>query len=163
MTTDSFSLHYLLHAAALVEESLRERLAEIGLRPRQARIIQALSRMEPTSQVSLAREFSITSASMSTMTVRLIEAGVISREPHPDEARSNVLRLTERGRGLLSHIHVAWRDIDALIAERLGPENAETLARLAHDLRDRLGGHVPGARSTETQSTRKDVNGGATL
>lgn len=162
MTTDSFSLHFLLHAAALVEEKLRERLAEIGLRPRQARIIQALSRMEPSSQVSLAREFSITPASMSTMTVRLIDAGFVSREPHPDEARSNILRLTERGRGLLSDIHVAWRDIDALIAERLGAENAETLARLAHDLRDRLGGHVPGARRTETQRTCKDVNGGTT-
>lgn len=162
MATDSFSLHFLLHAAALVEERLRERLAEIGLRPRQARIIQALSKMEPASQVSLAREFSITPASMSTMTVRLVEAGVISRQPHPDEARSNVLRLTERGRGLLLHIHAAWRDIDALIAERLGAEDAETLARLAHDLRDRLGGHVPGTGSAGTQSTRKEVNDGAT-
>jgi DNA-binding MarR family transcriptional regulator len=158
MVTDSFSLHLLLHAADLVEEQLRERLAEIGIRPRQARIIQALSRMEPASQVSLAREFGITPASMSTMTVRLIEAGFISREPHPDEARSNVLRLTPRGRGLLADIHAAWRDIDARISDRLGAENAATLARLTRDLRDSLGGHVPGARDAKTQSPRKAVS-----
>ncbi|MAU99214.1 MAG: hypothetical protein CMP81_25590 [Fulvimarina sp.] len=147
MTADSFSLHFLLHAAALVEEQLRERLNVIGLGPRQARIIQALSQMEPASQVSLAREFGITPASMSTMTVRLIEAGFISREPHPDEARSNLLRLTERGRGLVSDIHVAWRDIDTLIAERLGAENAATLSRLTRELREGLGGRVPGGRA----------------
>lgn len=155
MATDASSLHFLLHAAALVEEQLRARLSKIGIRPRQARIIDALSRMEPASQVSLAREFGITPASMSTMTVRLIEAGFVSREPHPDEARSNVLRLTMRGRGLLSDIHAVWRDMDALIAERLGTENAETLARMTRDLRDSLGGRVPGARDTETPRPRK--------
>ena len=157
MTTDSFSLHFLLHSAALVEEQLRVRLAEIGVRPRQARIIQALSRMEPASQVSLAREFGITPASMSTMTVRLIEAGFISREPDPDEARSNLLRLTPRGRGLLSDIHAAWGDIDALIAERIGSENAATLARMTRALRDSLGGRVPGAPDAETTEPRKEL------
>lgn len=137
---------------------MRERLSEVGIRPRQARIIQALSRMEPTSQVSLAREFRITPASMSTMTVRLIEAGFVSRGPHPDEARSNVLRLTERGRELLSDIHAAWNDIDALIEEQLGAQNAETLTRLTHELRDGLGGHVPGARSTEASAAGKELS-----
>jgi DNA-binding MarR family transcriptional regulator len=95
---------------------------------------------------------------MSTMTVRLIEAGFISREPHPDEARSNVLRLTERGRGLLSEIHAAWRDIDVLIAERLGSEDAETLARMTRQLRDNLGGRTPGAPDAETSRVRKALS-----
>lgn len=158
METNSHSLHLLLHAAALVEEKLRERLSEIGIRPRQARIIDALSRMEPASQVSLAREFNITPASMSTMTVRLIEAGFISRESHPDEARSNVLRLTARGRGLLSDILAAWRDMDALIVEQLGVQNTAMLARMTRDLRDGLGGRVPGARNTETPRLRKEYS-----
>lgn len=154
MKSKSFDLHCLLHSAALLEERLRERLAEIGVRPRQARIIDALSRMEPASQVALAREFGITPASMSTMTVRLIEAGFISREAHPDEARSNVLRLTERGRSLLSNIHAAWRDVDALVAEQIGPTEAEELARLTRILRDSLGGRVPGK---STSSAKKDI------
>ena len=114
--------------------------------------------MEPASQVSLAREFGITPASMSTMTVRLIEAGFISREPDPDEARSNLLRLTPRGRGLLSDIHAAWGDIDALIAERIGSENAATLARMTRALRDSLGGRVPGAPDAETTEPRKELS-----
>lgn len=146
MITDRFSLHLLLHSADLIEDALRKRLDSIGVRPKQARVIDALARMEPTTQIALARAFHVTPASMSTMTARLIEGGFITREIDPKETRSNILRLTERGRGLLSDIHAAWRDIDALIAERIGAEKAAQLETLTRELRDALGGHVPGRR-----------------
>lgn len=144
MITDSFILHYTLHSATLVEERLRHRMDALGIRHKQARVIDALARMEPTSQAALAREFDVSPASMSTMTVRLIEAGYISRTQHPDEARSNVLRLTEKGHGLLGKIHSVWNEMGAMIIDQLGPEDAATYARLARKLRDKLGGHVPG-------------------
>lgn len=154
MKTDSLILHPLLHSADLVEEALRRRLDLIGLRPRQARVIDALSRMEPASQVALAREFAITPASMSTMTARLIDAGLISREVDPSEARSNLLRLTDRGRGLLSEIHIAWSEIDAMISQLVGPENAAELSRQTKNLREKLGGHVPGQCKSPSERTR---------
>ncbi len=152
MATGPYTLHHLLHSADLVEDALRQRLALIDLRPRQARIIDALARMEPASQVALARAFDITPASMSTMTARLIEAGFVTREVDPEEARSNLLRLTPRGRGLLSEIHAAWRDVDRMIAERIGAEEAQTLSRLTRALRDGLGGRVPGGRGADTDA-----------
>lgn len=155
MITDCFILHYTLHSATLVEEQLRQRMDALGIRHKQARVIDALARMEPTSQVALAREFDVSAASMSTMTVRLIEAGYVSRTSHPDEARSNVLRLTESGRGLLGEIHSVWNEMDAMIVDRLGPEDAETYARLTRKLRDKLGGHVPGTPRKGTSSSQK--------
>lgn len=152
MITDSFILHYTLHSATLVEEQLRHRMDALGIRHKQARVIDALDRMEPTSQVTLAREFDVSPASMSTMTIRLIEAGYVSRTPHPDEARSNVLRLTEKGRGLLEDIHKVWNEMGTMIIDQLGPEDAETYARLARKLRDKLGGHVPGTPRKATIS-----------
>lgn len=148
MQHDQFSFHFLLHAGALVEDRLRHRLADLGVRPRQARVLDALGRMGAASQVDLARAFHITPASMSTMTARLIAAGLISRQDHPNEARSYVLRLSERGRGLLSEIHAAWRDVDRLIEETVGAENAASLATLTRALRDGLGGRAPGACET---------------
>lgn len=150
MVTDSFILHYTLHSATLVEEQLRRRMDALGIRHKQARIIDALARMEPTSQAALAREFDVSPASMSTMTVRLIEAGYVSRTHHPDEARSNVLRLTKKGHGLLSKIHSVWNEMGAMIIDQLDPEDAETYARLARKLRDKLGGHVPGTPRKNT-------------
>lgn len=150
METELLLLHPLLHSADLVEEYLRRRLDRIGVRPRQARVLDALSRMEPASQVSLAREFAVTPASMSTMTRRLIEGGFITREVDPEEARSNLLRLSDRGRGLLSEIHIAWREVDAMIIDLIGLENARELARHTLKLRDELGGHVPGGCRVES-------------
>ena len=104
MTTEPHALHFLLHAADLVEERLRRRLAPLGIRPRQARIVDALDRMGEVSQADLARAFDVTAASMSTMTARLVQAGFIERRAHPDEQRSNLLRLSPKGRALLAEI-----------------------------------------------------------
>lgn len=48
--------HFLLHAAALLEDALRRRLAALHVRPRQARILDALARMGEASQSELARD-----------------------------------------------------------------------------------------------------------
>lgn len=155
MQTDSFNLHFLLHAATLVEERLRNRMTDIGVSPSQARVIDALARMGAVSQVTLAREFGITPASMSTMTARLITAGFITRKVDPSEARSNILDLTKRGTELLTDIHAAWRDIDAVIAQTMGKEDAAHLATLTRGLRDRLGGKVPGTGSNTPQRAKE--------
>lgn len=144
MQHDTFTVHFLLHSATLVEEKLRLRLAELGISHRQARILDALDRLGKASQAQIAREFDLTPASMSTMTVRLLEAGFISRARHPEEARSNVVQLSDKGRGLLSEVRHAWADTDSMIAATIGPEKAEQLAELARELRDALGGHMPG-------------------
>ncbi|WP_405402717.1 MarR family winged helix-turn-helix transcriptional regulator [Paracoccus sp. Ld10] len=149
MKRKRFALHFILHAADLLDDSLRHRLAVVGVRPRQARIIDALARMEPASQIALAREFGITPASMSTMTARLIEAGHVMREVNPNEARAHLLRLTESGRGLLAEIHAAWRDIDQLIEDTIGAQGAAELTEHTRALRDGLGGHAPGTARPE--------------
>ncbi|MBM2576352.1 MarR family transcriptional regulator [Jannaschia sp. Os4] len=143
----------LLHAADLVDDRLRERLGALGLRPRQARVLAALSRMEPISQVRLAREFDVTPASMSTMTARLIDGGFVAREVDPAEARAHLLRLTDRGRGLVDDIHAAWRDVDRLIEERIGAEEAARLTAAARALRDALGGRAPGSDAPREDDT----------
>lgn len=153
MKHNAYLMHFLLHASDLVEDKLRRRLNELDLHPRQARVLDALSRMEPASQVELARAFDVTAASMSTMTARLMAAGLISREVDPDQARSNVLRLTPQGAELLDTIHQAWRTIDDEIADLIGAEDAVTLAAITRKLRDKLGGTAPGMKQAKTTSS----------
>jgi DNA-binding MarR family transcriptional regulator len=143
--------HFLLHSADLIEDQLRQRLAKLNVTPRQARVIDALDRMGTASQADLAREFNLTAASLSTMSVRLLEAGYIVRTPHPDEARSNVLRLSDKGRDLLTDIRASWLEIDQLIAEKIGTEQAVHLGGLTRYLRDSLGGRVPGRQKNTAE------------
>jgi len=155
MLTEPFNLHFLLHSASLVEERLRKRMADIGISHSQARVIDALDRMGAVSQVRLAREFNISAASMSTMTARLIDAGLITRTVNPNETRSNIVELTPHGRQMLADIHAAWRDIDTLIADAMGTDDAARLATLTRALRDRLGGKAPGAK--QPNDIEKDI------
>ena len=144
MQRPDYRFHLLLHASHLIEERLRLRLKPLGVQPRQARILDALGRMEQASQVDLAREFNLTAASMSTMTSRLIKANFIAREPDQQELRSNILTLTDSGRDLLQAIYEAWRDVDRDIDNAIGSEHAQNLGRLALRLRNELGGRTPG-------------------
>lgn len=134
----------MLHSAALLEERLRERLDPFGVTPRQARVLVALDEMGPVSQATLAQEFRIKAASMSTMTSRLIANDYIRRGTNPVDKRANVLELTETGRAFLQEIHSAWRDIDALILDAIGNEDIAPFAEKAKTLRDALGGTTPG-------------------
>lgn len=152
-------LHPLLHAADLVEERLRIQLAPLGIRPRQARILNALNRMGTASQIDLAREFDVSAPSMSTMTARLIAAGLISRSPDPQELRSNVLSLTKSGRSKLNDIRKAWHEVDRIIDRAIGPEKADALATLTVELRDALGGRVPGVRPIHRKQSPVPANG----
>lgn len=120
--------------------ALRARLLPLGVHRRQARVLDALGRIGKASQVTLAKEFDLTAASMSTMTTRLLEAGLIERQVDEHELRSNVLRLSNRGRSLLETIYRAWQETDREISEAIGSENAEHLAYLTCQLRNALGG-----------------------
>lgn len=151
MQTYEHHFHGLLHSANLVEAELRRHIAPLGLRPRQARILDAMGRMGPVSQVDLAADFGITPASMSTMTDRLLAAGYITRAPNPVSRRQNVLELTEKGRTLLDGIAKAWAAVDAKISAALG-ENAAAFFAQAQHLRDNLGGVVPGVARAAKKS-----------
>lgn len=144
MQATEHGLHGLLHSARLVEEEMRRRLSPLDIHPRQARVLTAIHHMQPVSQVDLAAEFDITSASMSTMTDRLLAAGYITRTTDPNVRRRNVLQLTDAGRAKLDAIFESWEAVDATIRDAIGPDDAQDLFRLTRRLREKLGGRVPG-------------------
>ncbi|QCB46599.1 MarR family winged helix-turn-helix transcriptional regulator [Hydrogenophaga sp. PAMC20947] len=144
MPKQGFAFHAHLHSGHLLEEHLRSRLTGLGISPRQARVLDAMDRMGPVSQVALARAFNLTAASMSTMSSRLIEAGLIDKVRNPDSTRGNLLTLSARGCDALGKVYEAWADMDRLMDALLGQPKAHQLAALTRELRDALGGQPPG-------------------
>jgi len=144
MQVDHHNLHGLLHSAGLVETELRRQLAPLGIQPRQAQIIDTMSRTGPISQADLVSARGGTSASMSTMTDRLLAAGYITRTVNPESRRQNILSLTDKGRELLADISKAWAAVDDAIFKVLD-DDAAVFFELARKLRDGLGGEIPGA------------------
>ncbi|KAA3621230.1 MAG: MarR family transcriptional regulator [Proteobacteria bacterium] len=155
MLIDQHDFHGLLHSAELIESALRQQLATLDILPRQARVLEAMGRTGPVSQTDLAAAFGITSASMSTMTDRLLAAGYITRTIDPASRRKNVLELTDKGQTLLGGIGEAWTAVDNVIRDVLGTDS-ETFFDLARRLRNGLGGTVPGAKTTRAPARRSD-------
>lgn len=139
-----YRFHELLHSADLVEVRLREKLAPMDIRPKQARVLHALDKTGRAAQVELAQMTNVTAGSMSSMVTRLEKLGLISREKHPDERRSDVLSLTDAGRSQLKDVYRTWKQMDELIENTMGRNKARMLAELTKELRSALGGQVPG-------------------
>lgn len=152
MLTKKYNFHLLLHSAALVEERLRVKLKPFGIGTKQARVLGALECMGEVSQVDLAREFELTAASMSTMTNRLLKAGLIERKVDEQELRRNILKLSSQGNSLLKAIYREWNEMDKLIVKTIGVENSKSLFDLSLKLRNGLGGFRPGEHSLDEKS-----------
>lgn len=150
--------HALLHSADLLEKRLTDRLAPLGVRPRQARILVAIDVIGPTSQTVLAREFDLTKGSMSTMIDRLLALGLVKRQRSEKDKRGDILKLSPAGARMVLDIRIAWRDIDVMVASLLGTEKQHLLAELASELKTALGGKIPGeGLPRESSMTPKTV------
>lgn len=152
MPKQKYKFHSLLHAADLVEDQLRVQLAPLGIRPRQARILNALRRMGTASQVNLASEFNVTAGSMSTMIARLIAMDLVNRTKDPSELRTDVLQLTPQGRSVLTKVHAVWRQMNTVLEDALGQEKADLLGALTSELKFALGGSIPGQKNALTMA-----------
>jgi len=151
MSNQPYQFHFFLHCGHLIEERLRTKLMPLSVTPRQARVLDALGRMGQTSQVQLADEFGLSAASMSTMTARLSAAGLIEKRIDEQELRSNVLKLSKRGKSLLKQVYEVWREVDQEIYKAVGPKNATQLAHITHELRNAFGGFTPGNNSSSSE------------
>ncbi|WP_299546741.1 MarR family transcriptional regulator [uncultured Tateyamaria sp.] len=158
MTRKEPNLHFLLHSAALVEDVVRHELRPLGVGHSQARVLDALDRMGPSSQIELADECNITAASMSTMTMRLLASGFIVRRQDPNEKRSNILRLSKTGASLLSDVRAIWHKVDRIIEGVIGADKAATIFKTAEELRDALGGRTAGERRAKRDGLDTDVS-----
>ena len=69
---------------------------------------------------------------------RLVRAGLVAKDPHPDSARARALSLTEEGRDLRAAIHRQDLRNMAAILEGLDPEERAEFVRLARKATDAL-------------------------
>jgi DNA-binding MarR family transcriptional regulator len=124
-------LHAL--ASARIESVLREHGLGIG----EFDVLAALRRAgEPFAMApsALARLVMLTAAGMTNRVDRLVAAGLVEREPDPDDRRSVVVRLTPEGRTLVDAAVTDHVANEARLLEPLSERERETLDRLVRKL-----------------------------
>jgi DNA-binding MarR family transcriptional regulator len=90
----------LLRTGAYVEPELEETLAEFGLTRSSFQVLVALLRAGDNrlTQSELSRAVRRTSGTISLRLARLEKAGLVTREPDPEDGRGVIVTLTDEGR-----------------------------------------------------------------
>ena len=83
------------------------------------------------------------------MLVLLAARGLVERDTHPTDARARTVALTAKGRRAYRRLWQAGESIRARLLGALGPDEAETLARLLA----RVAGALNPKRVPTTEST----------
>ena len=76
-------------------------------------------------------EVAVTDRTTLTRNLRLLEPQGLIRIDRGEDRRERAVRLTDRGRDILAHVHPIWNEVQAQVATRFG---SERFARLLSDL-----------------------------
>jgi MarR family transcriptional regulator for hemolysin len=130
-------LEVVPRAMRRIREEMRAR-APRGLTVPQLRALLYLRRQPEAGLSAVAGHLGMSAPSASALVERLVRAGQVERETHPDERRRIRLRLTRRG---LAHVTTARDAARAWLTRELGQLDARDLARLeaALDVLDHVG------------------------
>jgi DNA-binding MarR family transcriptional regulator len=121
-------LGYLLkHAAMRMDKLSNEALAPYGIDARELGILLVIASHEPGSQHQAAQRLGIDRTSMVARIDALEDKGLLSRHPHAEDRRRNVVELTSAGRETVRRATDASERAEAVMLASLTPEEGRRL------------------------------------
>jgi DNA-binding MarR family transcriptional regulator len=106
------------------------RLHELQLSPSHHRVLRTLFHTSPLAMKELAEQLSLTPPSVTNLTRRLVETGLVARRAHAEDSRVALLDLTDAGHQL--HAELAAEQLQSMsrLLAALSPEEQQTLLDL---------------------------------
>lgn len=136
-------------ACRRLEHGLRVHFAEHGLQLWEFDVLATLRRAGRLTAGELVEASMVTSGAMTNRIDRLVARALVTRHTDPDNRRSVLIDLTDRGRTLIDELLAHHVDNETRLLAALTPREQEQLARLLRKLLTGLG-DVPAERP-ETQ------------
>lgn len=121
---------YLLrqaHAAHRIR--MEQALAPLGLTLPQFSVLTMLGAYPGISGADLARLSLLTPQTMSVIVSNLERAGFLSRKPHAQHGRIQVIELTEAGRQQLAHSKEVVRQVEEALLKNVAVEDESIIRR----------------------------------
>lgn len=121
-------LGYLLkHAQLRMAELSTNALQPYGINGRELGVLLVLAGLEQTSQQQAAQQLGIDRTTMVALLDTLEDKGLVSRHPHADDRRRNVVELTDAGQDTLRRATKASDEAERAFLAPLGPRAAQQL------------------------------------
>lgn len=126
------SLGYVInHLARLMEQALRDRIAEYGVVPGQFAQLLALYEEEGISQLRLCEKVRIDQSTMAHTLKRMERDGLIERIADPRDGRRSLIYLTDRSRALRTALTAAAREVNDLATTGFPDVDGDEFLRMA--------------------------------
>ena len=123
---------HMQRAARSLARRFDKALKPLGLTNGQFSILMTLNRPEAVPRRSVAALLAMDRSTLTAALKPLEREKLVKVTPDPDDRRSTRLKLTDKGREMLTRALPVWRDTHAEVDLQLSASNPE---RLRHDLR----------------------------
>jgi DNA-binding MarR family transcriptional regulator len=121
-------LGYLFkHAEMRMHELNMEALAPFGIDARELGVLLVIASHEPGSQQQAAQRLGIDRTSMVARLDALEDKGLVSRHPHAEDRRRNVVELTNAGQHTVRRATEASEHAEAKLLASLTPQEGKRL------------------------------------
>jgi DNA-binding MarR family transcriptional regulator len=121
-------LGYLFkHVQMRMEELNAQALAPFGIDGRELGILLVIAGHEPGSQQQAAQRLGIDRTSMVARLDALEDKGLVSRHPHAQDRRRNIVELTAAGRDTVKRATKASERAEAALLASLTPQEGQRL------------------------------------
>ena len=128
-------LGYLLkHANLRLAQHTGPALEPYGVDGRELAVLHVLDEADPLSQQEAARRLRIDRTTMVALIDTLEGKKLVSRRPHPDDRRKNMVELTPRGRDTLRDGGQAVEEAERAFLAKLPADDAALLRELLDKL-----------------------------
>lgn len=131
--------HMLLYRAFHAQRAwLRPGRAALGLGPGQPKLIHYLARCGPCSQKQLACYFEVDPAAVCRMLDSLEKGGFVLRRTGPNDRRTGLVELTDKGRAASAAWEDACRAMEQQMLQGFSAREADQFADYLRRARDNL-------------------------
>jgi DNA-binding MarR family transcriptional regulator len=124
--------------ARLFANALADKLRPLGLAPAQFPVLLELWQHDALTQKELVERLDLEQATVGNTLNRMERDGLITRRPHPQDGRSQMICLTARARSLETEATRCATAINARALADLGDVDRKSLLELMQRVIDRL-------------------------
>lgn len=124
--------------ARSVRRAFDRRARALGYTQYQWRALLMLAKTQGCSQATLAEKLEMQPIAVARILDRMEEAGLVERQPDPDDRRAVKLFLAAGAGPLMKQLHGIAEDVLGLVREGVSPERQADIAQLLQAMRANL-------------------------
>lgn len=113
---------------------------ELGIAPMHARVLKIIKNTDPCTAIDIAQKLSRDKAQVTRLLNTLIEHELITKQPNPEDKRSQRLRATVKGEEITQQISGIDGEIFKQITEGISSEELQEFTRIADKMTKNLQG-----------------------